>query len=396
MIVKHFTDNDLYKFTTMNAIQKLYPKACVKYSFINRGNIVFPKGFAEELQKEVNSFADLVMTKEEENFIIARCYYFDPVYIDLLKGYRYDPEEVFIAQTNGNISIEIEGLWYRTVLWEVPILALVSELYYVMMNKKPQNVEENAAKKAIKLNEMEAEYSDFGTRRRFSFNVHDRVIRTLKEKSFPFFKGTSNVYLAMKHDLIPIGTHPHEWFMFHASQYGYLLANSRALDAWVEVYKGDLGTALTDTFTTDNFFSSFSTLHAKLFDGLRQDSGDPLAFIDRAIDFYKKTRTDPKTKTIVFSDALNVELIGKIRRYVNGRIHDVYGIGTYLSNDTGIPPLNMVIKMTGTKQKKNDMYHPAIKLSDDPAKYTGERDEIKLCRKILNLPSVDLKGGKII
>ncbi len=385
MIVKYFTDNDLYKFTTMNAIQKLYPGAVVKYSFINRGNTSFPEGFADELRKEVEGFKGIAMTPEEEKFVVSKCYYFDPVFIDLLKGFRYDPGEVRIEQKDGNLNIEVEGLWYRTVLWEVPLLALISELYYSMKGEKPQDVEARALRKAIKLKEMKAEYSDFGTRRRFSFNVHDKVVKTLKENSGIYFKGTSNVYLAMKHNLIPIGTHPHEWFMYHASHYGYRSANARALDAWVEVYKGDLGIALTDTYTSENFFSSFSKLHTKLFEGIRQDSGDPLVFTDNAIEFYKNNRTDPTTKTIVFSDALNLERIGEIQKHIRGRIHDVYGIGTFLSNDAGVQPLNIVIKLMYTRQKISDSYHPAIKLSDDPAKRTGDPDEIELCKKILNL-----------
>lgn len=385
MILKYFTDNDLYKFTVMNAIQKLYPRAMAKYSFINRGDTLFPAGFADRLRKEVENQGELTMSRDEEKFMISRCYYFDPVFIDLLKGYRYNPGEVKIEQKDGHLNIEIEGLWYRTVLWEVPLLALISELYYIMKGEKAQDVEDRAFKKALELNEMKAEYSDFGTRRRFSFDVHDRVIKTLKENSGEYFKGTSNIFLAMKHNLIPIGTHPHEWFMYHGSHYGYRSANTRALDAWVEVYKGDLGIALSDTFTSDNFFSSFSTLHAKLFEGIRQDSGDPLSFTDRAVEFYKNNRTDPKTKTIVFSDALNIERIGKIQKHIMGRIHDVYGIGTFLSNDAGVKPLNIVIKMTYSKQKSSDNYHPTIKLSDDPGKSTGDPEEIKLCRRVLNL-----------
>jgi nicotinate phosphoribosyltransferase len=385
MILKHFTDNDLYKFTTMNAIQKLYPTAMVKYSFINRGNAIFPEGFGERLLKEVESMAGLSLSREEEIFINQKCYYFDPVFVDLLKGYRYEPSEVTITQDGGDLDISIEGLWYRTVLWEVPILSLVSELFYVVNDIKPEKVEERALEKAAGIKELEAEYSDFGTRRRFSFDVHDRVIKTLKEYSGEWFKGTSNLYLAMKHNLYPIGTHPHEWFMFHGAEFGYRSANEKSLDAWVDVYKGSLGTALSDTFTTDNFFSSYSSLHAKLFDGLRHDSGDPLLFTDRAVEFYIKNRIDPKSKTIVFSDGLNIDKVKKIREHVNGRIHDVYGIGTYLSNDTGVKPMNIVMKLNGSKIRKGDDYHPAIKLSDDPGKYVGDPDEIDLCKRILKL-----------
>ena len=232
---------------------------------------------------------------------------------------------------------------------------------------------------------MKAEYSDFGTRRRYSFDVHDRVIKTLKDKSPEQFRGTSNVFLAMKHNLTPIGTHPHEWFMFHASSFGYRSANIKALDAWVEVYKGDLGIALSDTYTSDNFFKNFTTLHAKLFDGIRQDSGDPLVFADKAIEFYKGKRIDPATKTIVFSDALDIERILRIKEYLKGRVHDVYGIGTYLTNDVGVQPLNIVIKITGSKPGESGNFHPVVKLSDDFEKNTGDPEEIRLCKRILDL-----------
>ncbi len=385
MIIKHFTDNDLYKFTTMNAIQKLYPEVSVRYSFINRGQTPFPDGFGEELRREIDDFAGLSLSGEEEKFLTAKCYYFDPVFIDLLKGYRFNPKEVKVFQCGGDLNIGIEGPWYRTVLWEVPLLALISELYYIKKDLKPVEVENRASDKAIRLNGIKAEFSDFGTRRRFSQDVHDRVVKTLKETSPGLFRGTSNVFLAMKHEITPIGTHPHEWFMFHAARYGYRSANVKALDAWVDVYKGDLGIALTDTFTSDNFFRNFSTLHAKLFDGIRQDSGDPLLFTDKAVEFYLKKRIDPTTKTIVFSDALDVGIIKRIKDYVGDRIHDVYGIGTNLTNDVGIQPLNMVIKITGSRLHKNDQFHPVVKLSDDPEKNTGDPEEIKSCRKILYL-----------
>jgi nicotinate phosphoribosyltransferase len=385
MILNSFIDNDLYKFTTMNAIQKLYPGAIVRYSFINRGNTLFPEGFEDELRKEVDNLALLALTNEEEQFLISQCYYFDPVFLDLLKGFRYNPEEVRIKLNEGILTIEIEGLWYRTVLWEVPLLALISELFYSMTGAKPEAVEERASKKALRLNGMRAEFSDFGTRRRFSFDVHDRVIKTLKMNSGGFFKGTSNVFLALKHDLTPIGTHPHEWFMFHGAHYGYRFANSRALDSWVEVYKGDLGIALSDTYTSDNFFRNFSILHAKLFDGIRQDSGDPFAFTDKALKYYENNYIDPATKTIVYSDALNPDLIQNIKKHVDGRIHDVYGIGTSLSNDVGVKPLNIVIKITSVKSKAGDNFHAAVKLSDDHGKNTGNPEEIELCRKILGI-----------
>lgn len=383
MIIHDFTDNDLYKFTTMNAIQKKFPTAEVLYKFINRGNTEFPNGFADALRNEVNVMQSLSLSLEAEEFMRKKCYYFEPVFIDLLKGYRYNPEEVLITQKSGALEVEIKGLWYRTVLWEVPLMAIISELYFKMTGQMADDYETRAIKKAKEFTSFGAELSEFGTRRRFSFEVQSRVVEILKEHMGKFLNGTSNVYLAMKHNLTPLGTHPHEWFMYHGAHFGYRMANSIALENWVDVYQGSLGIALTDTFTTDNFFHSFSSKYAKLFDGVRWDSGDPLEFTDKALKHYLACRIDPKSKTIVYSDALDLEKVKEIKNYVNGRIHDVYGIGTYLSNDVGVKPMNMVIKLFAAKPLGYDEYIPAVKLSDVGGKHTGGQDEIDICLKTM-------------
>lgn len=386
MIIKHFTDNDLYKFSVMLAIQKLYPWAYVKYAFTNRGGTQFPEGFAEKMKEEVASMSKLKLTKEEKRFIKKRCYFFDPVFVDFLEGYQYDPEEVQITQNGGELSVVVEGYWYRTVLWEVPLMAIISELYFKMTGAKPQDVGEKAKMKAIALKELEADYSEFGTRRRFSFDVQDEVIKTLQAHSGEYFKGTSNMYLAMKYDTTPIGTMPHEWFMYHGAFFGYRSANTKALEAWVDVYDGSLGIALTDTYTTDSFFNSFSLKQAKLFDGVRHDSGDPLTFADKTIEFYERNRIDPVSKTIVFSDSLNLEAVKAIKEHVGGRIHDTYGIGTFFSNDVGVKALNMVIKLTDIKaHKKDPEFLQAVKLSDVSGKHTGDTKEIQLSKMTLGL-----------
>lgn len=386
MIINYFTDNDLYKFSVMNAIQRLYPWSYVKYEFINRGNTLFPAGFADKLKEEVAYMSNLCLTKEEKNFIKKRCYFFDPVFIDFLEGYRYNPEEVHISQEGGELKVSIEGFWYRTVLWEVPLMALISQLYFEMTNVEPHGVEDKAIAKAKALANMKADYSEFGTRRRFSFNVQDKVVGLLKENSGEFFKGTSNVFLAMKHNTTPIGTMPHEWFMYHGALFGYRAANIKALEAWVEVFQGSLGITLTDTYTTDSFFKSFSLKQAKLFDGVRCDSGDPISFIDKTIQFYIENRIDPLSKTIVFSDSLNVERVKEIKDYVAGRIHDTYGIGTFLSNDVGAKALNIVIKLSDVKvAPKESEYLQAVKLSDVMGKNTGDVKEIEICKLTLGI-----------
>lgn len=370
----------------MNAIQKKFPDAEVAYRFIDRGNTVFPPGFAEALRREVESMAHLSLSGEAEQFMRKRCYYFDAVFFDLLKGFRYNPQEVKIIQEGGKLDVEIRGLWYRTVLWEVPLMAMISELYFQMTGQEASGVEERAKLKGEAFATLGAEISEFGTRRRFSFEVQDRVMGVLREQMGHFLNGTSNVYMAMKYDLIPMGTHPHEWFMYHGAHYGYRAANAQALENWVDVYDGYLGIALTDTYTSDNFFSSFTTKYAKLFDGLRWDSGDPLEFTEKALRHYRRNRIDPRSKTIVYSDSLNLEDVKKIQTFIHGRIHDVYGIGTYLTNDVGVKPLNMVIKLFECKPKGFSSFLPAVKLSDVPGKHTGDPAEIDLCLKLLHLP----------
>lgn len=383
MIIENFTDNDLYKFTTMNAVQKKFPEAVVTYEFINRGKTPFPEGFSDALQREVEAMKQVCLSPKEEDFIRKRCYFFDPVFIDLLKGFRYDPSEVHISQDGGELRVEIEGLWYRTVLWEVPLLAIISELYFRFTGQKPDDFEPRAIAKAKEFALIGAQLSEFGTRRRFSFDVQDRIIGILKAFGGKFMNGTSNVYFAMKHNLTPIGTHPHEWFMYHGACFGYRSANALGLENWVDVYHGFLGIALTDTYTSDNFFANFNIKYAKLFDGVRWDSGDPIAFTERTIQHYLDYRIDPKTKTIVYSDALDMKRVKEIKQHVNGRIHDVYGIGTYLTNDVGVTPLNIVIKMAAAKPSSRHRYVPAVKLSDVEGKHTGEKDEIDICMKII-------------
>lgn len=383
MIIRDLLDNDLYKFTTMNAIQKKFPNAEVIYKFINRGKTPFPQGFAEELRKEVDAMASLSLSPEGEEFIRRRCYFFEPVFIDLLKGYRFNPNEVTITQTGTNLEVEIHGLWYRTVLWEVPVMAIISELYFRMTGQQTDDYKPRIVAKAREFVKLGVEVSEFGTRRRFSFDVQDTLVGLLKEHMGKYLPGTSNVYLAMKHDITPLGTHPHEWFMYHGAHYGYRMANAIGLESWVDVYQGNLGIALTDTYTSDNFFQSFSTKYSKLFDGVRWDSGNPFEFTDKVIAHYVKNRIDPKTKTIVFSDGLDMEKVKEIKAYVQGRIHDAYGIGTYLSNDVGVKPLNMVIKLAAAKPAGWTSFIPTVKLSDVEGKHTGTSEEIELCLRTI-------------
>ncbi|WP_374164734.1 hypothetical protein [Arcticibacter sp. MXS-1] len=188
----------------------------------------------------------------------------------------------------------------------------------------------------------------------------------------------------MKYNTKPIGTHAHEWFMFHAAKYGFKMANSLGLEHWTNVYRGDLGIALADTYTTDIFFEQFDKKFSKLFDGVRHDSGDPLVFAQKTIDHYKKLGIDPLSKTIIFSDALNYEKVARITEFCKGKIGMSFGIGTDFTNDVGLKPLNIVIKMTEALPE-NHPWVPVVKLSDEKGKYTGEEKMIRLAREILEI-----------
>ena len=385
-------DNDFYKITMQNAVIKRFPYAHARYAFINRGEHAFPEGFGEALRGEVDRMATLRLSDEEKRYLQTTCPYLDPTYLDFLAGFRYDPSEVTIEQQGSELSVVIEGPWYRTILWEVPLMAVISELWYqlrgVAVTKEDEALIEQRTREKIELYRQHGlKIAEFGTRRRFSFAVHDRVVQALRYYGGEAFSGTSNVLLAMRHGVKPIGTHAHEWFMFHGARFGFKMANSLALEHWVDVYRGDLGIALTDTFTTRAFFESFDKKFAKLFDGVRHDSGDPIEFADATMAHYQRLGINPLSKTIIFSDALTPEKVERIRSFCQGRIGMAFGIGTNFTNDIGVAPMNMVIKMVEARPEGQG-WLPVVKLSDVPTKHTGDQEMIALAKRILSL------GGK--
>jgi nicotinate phosphoribosyltransferase len=388
-IIRSILDTDLYKFTTSYAYSKLFPRAFGEFEFVDRNNLHFPAGFDKLVRRELESMANLFLTKEEELFLKNKLPYLPPTYIDFLKGYRFDPAEVEVEMTDGKLSIRSSGLLYRITFWETPILAIVSELYFKEMGVTPdvEYMERRLIEKATLMREHGIVFSLFGMRRRFSFGVEDRITELLKLHSGSNFFGTSNVYLAYKHNLNPSGTHPHEWVQFHGSIYGYKMANYMAMENWINVYDGDVGTVLTDTFTTDVFLRNFSKKHAALFTSLRQDSGDPFAFTDKAIRRYEELRINPKLKYIVFSDSLDVEKALKIKNYCGDKIGASFGIGTNLTNDVGNEnvPLNIVMKLFRCKMTEKESWQHCIKLSDVDGKHTGSPDEIKLALQTLGI-----------
>lgn len=379
-------DNDFYKFTMQQCVVKLFPRAKARYTFINRGKHSFPVGFAEALRRSVNAMALLKLAEEEKQWLNQTCPYLDPVYLDFLEGYRYDPSEVKIIQTGNHLEVFVEGYWYRTILWEVPLLCLISENFYAVQNLQRENDDEVIQKTKNKIEaygKLGVTIAEFGTRRRHSFKVHQLVVETLK-KYGKTFVGSSNVHLARENKTKPIGTHAHEWFMFHAAKYGFKMANTTALENWVDVYRGDLGIALSDTFTTNEFYEVFDKKFAKLFDGVRHDSGDPLEFADKTIAHYKRKGIDPLSKTIIFSDGLDLEKVKRIADHCRHKIAISFGIGTNFTNDVGLKPMNIVIKMTEALPEA-EPWTPVIKLSDVPGKHSGDERTIELAKEVLKI-----------
>ena len=380
-------DNDFYKFTMQQGVVRLFPKAKARYRFINRGGHVFPPGFAQVLQASVNAMCGLKLTKEEKAYLAAACPYLDPVYLDFLAGYCYNPDEVTITQNGSDVEVRVEGYWYRTILWEVPILSLLSELFYQTQNLQRKPNEEVTAITKNKIEKYKAlgvTVADFGTRRRHSYEVQKTVVEALKQYGEGTYVGTSNVHFAMLQGGKPIGTHAHEWFMFHAAKYGFKMANTLALEHWVDVYRGDLGIALSDTFTTNEFFEQFDKKFAKLFDGVRHDSGDPVEFAQKTIAHYQSLGINPQTKTIIFSDSLNYDRVLRIAEFCRSKIGMSFGIGTNLTNDVGLKPMNIVMKMVEALPEGED-WTPVVKLSDEKGKYTGNADVISLAKSVLDI-----------
>ena len=381
-------DTDLYKLSMQYSVIRCFNNHKVRYSLFLRTDVEFPDGFASELRNLVQQMSELKLTDEEYVGLKKKCGRFLPdFYFDFLKGYSFDPSEVGIIQEGNTIKLTIEGYWYRTILWEVPLMAIISQLYFEMSGLKPTFTEKELIQRNIDKNKIfyynNLFYTDFGTRRRYSLENHDNVVRDLKNSYGNNFLGTSNVYLGLKYNIGIFGTVAHEDIQFHAAYYGFENANKMAFENWTNVFQGDLGTALLDTLTTDVALKSFDMKYSKLYDSVRHDSGDPIQFGNKIIKHYEKYGIDPMSKTIIFSDGLKPEDCVEIGNYFKDRIKVSFGLGTNLTNDVGVKPLNMVIKMTAALI--NDKWVPTIKLSDVKSKHTGDEKMIKLAKEILNI-----------
>ena len=382
-MVKSILDTDLYKFTTSYAYMKNYPNAEGEFSFVDRNKTEFSLDAIEDLKAHIYRLGELGLSNAELEWCKKNITFIPGYYWEWLRSFRFDVKKINVSIDNmDHLKITVYDKLYKVTLYEVPILAIVSE----WMSKRYKDMANiaNLDKVVLEKITMAAlgsfKFSEFGTRRRFSYDVQDKVISILANKGWNVCNGTSNVHFAMKYGMKVMGTHPHEWFMFHGAQFGYKHANYLGMEAWVNTYQGDLGIALTDTYTSDVFFRNFSKVHAKLFDGIRQDSGDEYEFTDKAIARYKELGIDPLTKTIIFSNALDFIKAGKIADYCRGKINCAFGIGTNLTNDLGVPHANIVMKLTKCKMNEKQPSYNCIKLSDDEGKHLGNEKEVEICK----------------
>lgn len=387
MTLYSILDTDLYKFTTSYAYIKLFPYAMGTFAFTDRDETEYSEDFLAELKSAIKSLAEVRLTEEEKDYMYAHCRFIPLVYWEWLSSFRFEPEKINVyLDDKKHLHMEVTDFLYKVTLYEVPLLAIVSEIKNKYSGYKidREYVLSRLKEKVELSNQNKMPFSEFGTRRRFSYEVQELVIDYLKKNSL-YCTGTSNCHLAMKYNMLMMGTHPHEWFMFHGAQFGYKHANYMALENWVNVYDGDLGTALSDTYTSDSFLTNFSRKQAKLFDGVRCDSGDEFEFIDRLIVRYQELGIDATTKTIIFSNALDFEKALRIYNYCSGKIRCAFGIGTNLTNDTGYKPSNIVMKLTQCKMNKNQEWRECIKLSDDLGKHLGSGTEVDACLHELRL-----------
>lgn len=378
-------DDDLYKFTMQQAVLELYPDAVAQYRFKNRGEQKFNREFITRLNLAIKGMGDIKAPNDQlEQFSKLR--FVKPWYVEYLKNYRYEPDQVRATLDNyDDLNIIIDGPWHSTILWEVKLMALVSELYFstIDLDWDLTDQKERIYSKGNQLTLGVANYADFGTRRRRSRKTQEIIVDSLFEYNGRFL-GTSNVEMALKHNSNPIGTMAHEWAQGISVLESLNHANKYMLKQWAKVYLADLGIALTDTYMDHAFFQDFDMHMAKVYDGVRHDSGNPFEFTKRVVCHYKSLGINPEYKSIVFSNGLDVTEALSIADYCNKlKINCAFGIGTHFTNDfintkTGkkSPSLNMVIKLW----RMNGC--PVVKLSNNPGKASGELNAVERMKAI--------------
>jgi len=377
LIIQSLLDTDLYKFTMMQVVLHHFPGAQVEYKFKCRNPGIDLTPYLAEIRAEIGELCTLRLADEELAYLRG-LRFMKSDFVDFLALFHFNAKYVRVEadrESPGELDITIRGPWLHTILYEIPILAIVSEVYF-RRTQPNADLAEGRRRLMDKITtvralepSLEFKISDYGTRRRFSLAWHEEVIRTLKDEIPQLFAGTSNVWLAMRNNVISLGTVAHE-YMQACQALGPRLRDSQAFafEMWAKEYRGDLGIAISDTYGMDAFLRDFDLYFCKLFDGARQDSGDPMDWGEKLIAHYLKNRVDPRTKTLIFSDSLTIPRAIEIAQRFSGRAKLAFGVGTNLTNDVGFEPLQIVIKMTECNGQ------PVAKLSDSPGK-TMSKDE---------------------
>lgn len=379
-IITSLLDNDLYKFTMLQAMLHQFPQTHGVYRFRCRNNeeTLYPLAdIKEALEQQLDSLCELRFLEDELEYLRG-LRFMRSDFVDYLELFKLKRRFITVStDEKGRLFIDIEGPMIQAMFFEVFVLAIVNELYFSALSNA--SVIEEGQRRLDEKVELLHQYAvkqekydnntppfivaDFGTRRRFSKVWQAHVVETLHNAEPKIVSGTSNVYLAKKLGMTPIGTMAHEFMQaFQALDVRLRDSQKAALEAWVHEYRGDLGIALTDVVGMDAFLRDFDLYFAKLFDGLRHDSGDPYVWGDKAIAHYKKLKIDPRTKILTFSDGLDLNKAWNLHQYFRGQIRTSFGIGTNLTNDMGITPINIVLKLVECNGQ------PVAKLSDSPGK----------------------------
>jgi nicotinate phosphoribosyltransferase len=384
-IITSLLDNDLYKFTMMQAVLHQYPAAQVTYEFTCRNETKLAHCI-EDITDQAQALCRLKLTEDELNYLKS-LHYIKSDFIDFLRLFKLDMRFLTITLKGSTMHLRIKGPWLHTILFEVPLLAIISEVYsrYASPSPDMEHAKEklNAKIKMIQQYPHRQSYrlTEFGTRRRFSKAWHRTVVLSLAKQIPECFPGTSNLLLAKELNLIPFGTMAHEYLQAHQALGPRLVDSQKhALESWVKEYRGNLGIALTDVVGMQAFIKDFDLYFTKLFDGIRHDSGDPFEWAKMAIDHYKKLKIDPLTKHLIFSDTLTVEKSLMIHKKLHQQAKIAFGIGTNLTHDVGMKALQSVIKMVECNGQ------PVAKISDSPEKLIcHSRPYLAYLKKVFHL-----------
>ena len=393
MIIRSLLDTDLYKFTMMQVVLHHFPAAQVQYRFRCRTPGVDFTPFIGEIEREIDALCELRLRDDELDYLRS-LRFIKSDFVDFLGLFHLPRKCIRVGPgaTPGELSIVVEGAWLHTILFEIPVLAIVNEVYFRHHCPHPdyalgrERLAEKIEKVRLASDLPVFRVAEYGTRRRFSHQWHDEVLGTLKRHMGQSLTGTSNVFMARSHGLTPMGTMGHEYLQA-CQALGPRLRDSQvfAFETWAREYRGDLGIALSDVYGLEAFLRDFDMYFCKLFDGARHDSGDPFLWGERMINHYRANRVDPMSRTLVFSDGLTFDRALEIARQFSGRIQVSFGIGTNLTHDLGHEPLQVVMKMTRCNGQ------PVAKVSDEPAKtMCDDPAYLSYLRHVFDLPQGDV------